>query len=81
MIKGGENLPGKPIILRTVGQKIIARKACMSQVTDQNQTINSKKGDYKKAYAIKRSTIRKEVKKVLKRRDDGYGSSDSSDSE
>ena len=58
-------------------------KKRMSDSSDRSSSYDkkSRSSDYKKAYAIKKSTIRKEVKKALRRRDAGYSSSDSSYSE
>ena len=58
-------------------------KKSMSDSSDRPSTDykKSEKGDDKKSYAIKKSSIRKEVKRALKRREAGYSSSDSSDSE
>ena len=82
MMKGEDNPAWKTHNTEDCRSKKFSKKM-MSDSGDRSSSYNKKSGssDYKKSYAIKKSTIRKEVRKVLKRREAGYSSSDSSDSE
>ena len=82
MMKGEDNPAWKTHNTEDCRSKKFYKKR-MSDSGDRSSTYDKKarSGDYKKSYAIKKSTIRKEVRKALKRREAGYSSSDSSDSE
>ena len=82
MTKGEDNPAWKTHNTKDRRSKQYYKKR-MSDSADRPSTDykKSNRGDYKKSYAIKKSTIRKEVKKALKRREAGYSSSGSSESE